>query len=90
MVCLRLLDLGKVIDLVFKVIDNGKGMTGKELSDIFTAKSNSKGSGGVGVKNVRDRIQLYFGAAYGVAFESVKGEGTTAIIRLPAVIESEL
>jgi two-component system, sensor histidine kinase YesM len=77
-------------DLIFKVIDNGKGMTSKELSDIFNAKSNSKGSGGVGVKNVRDRIQLYFGAAYGVSFESIKGEGTIATIRLPAVIESEL
>ncbi len=77
-------------DLVFKVIDNGKGMTNQELSDIFIARSNSKGSGGIGVKNVRDRIQLYFGASFGVSFESVKGEGTTATIRLPVNIDSEL
>jgi two-component system, sensor histidine kinase YesM len=76
-------------DLVFKVIDNGKGMTSQELSDIFITKSNSKGSGGVGVKNVRDRIQLYFGASYGISFESVKGKGTTATIRLPAIVDGE-
>jgi two-component system sensor histidine kinase YesM len=77
-------------DLVFKVIDNGIGMTGKELSQIFNSNLPSKGSSGIGVKNVLDRIQLYFGPNYGVSFESMKGKGTTAIIRLPAIIEGEL
>ena len=77
-------------DLVFKVIDNGTGMTSKELSEIYTSKPISKGLGGIGIANVRERIQLYFGAAYGVTFESVKGEGTVATIRLPALTEGEL
>lgn len=77
-------------DLVFKVVDNGIGMTGKELSQIFNSNLPSKGSSGIGVKNVLDRIQLYFGPNYGVSFESMKGKGTTAIIRLPAIIEGEL
>lgn len=77
-------------DLVFKVVDNGIGMTSKELSEIFNSNSPSKGSSGIGVKNVLDRIQLYFGLDYGVSFESFKGKGTTATIRLPAIIDSEL
>lgn len=77
-------------DLVFKIIDNGIGMTSKELSEIFNSNSPSKGSSGIGVKNVLDRIQLYFGPDYGVSFESIKGKGTTATIRLPAVIKGDL
>ena len=77
-------------DLVFKVIDNGTGMTDQELSELYTARPTSKGSGGIGVNNVRERIQLYFGASYGVTFESVKGEGTVVTIRLPALTESNL
>ena len=78
-------------DLVFKVIDNGTGMTSQELSELYNPRTTSKGKGlgGVGVANVRERIQLHFGASYGVTFESVKGEGTVAIIRLPALIGGE-
>ncbi|MGB7537329.1 MAG: sensor histidine kinase [Anaerolineales bacterium] len=76
-------------DLVFKVIDNGTGMTSRELSELNHSKPTSKGPGGVGVTNVRERIQLYFGASYGVAFESVMGEGTIATIRLPALTEDK-
>jgi two-component system sensor histidine kinase YesM len=77
-------------DLVFKIIDNGTGMTGQELSKLYRPRAVSNGPGGVGVINVHERIQLYFGVSYGVTFESAKGEGTVAIIRLPALTESEL
>jgi two-component system sensor histidine kinase YesM len=77
-------------DLVFKVIDNGTGMTSQELSKLFNPRPASKGPGGVGVINVHERIQLYFGASYGVTFESTKGKGTVATIRLPARVEGEL
>jgi sensor histidine kinase YesM len=42
-------------------------------------------SGGVGVKNVQERIRLTFGAEYGVRLESVPGEGTTAVVRIPVI-----
>jgi two-component system sensor histidine kinase YesM len=77
-------------DIVFKVIDNGAGMTSQELSALYQPRAASKGLGGVGVTNVNERIQLYFGAAYGVTFESKKGKGTVVTIRLPALIENEL
>jgi two-component system, sensor histidine kinase YesM len=77
-------------DLIFKVIDNGTGMTRQELDDLMNGRLASKGLGGVGVKNVRERIRLYFGDSYGVTYESEKGAGTTATIRLPATFEGDL
>jgi two-component system sensor histidine kinase YesM len=76
--------------LIFKVIDNGKGMTSQELLDLNNSIQPSKEQGGLGVANVRERIQLYFGGSYGVTFESVQGEGTVATIRLPALTEDDL
>ncbi|MDR0688825.1 MAG: sensor histidine kinase, partial [Spirochaetaceae bacterium] len=40
---------------------------------------------GVGVRNVDERIKLYFGPDYGLEFESREEEGTTVFIHLPAV-----
>lgn len=76
--------------LVFRIIDNGVGMTKRELSDLYRSKSPTMSHGGVGVTNVRERIQLYFGRAYGISFESKKGVGTTATIRLPTLTEGRL
>lgn len=42
----------------------------------------------VGVRNVHERIQLYFGPSYGLSFHRNDGMGTTVRIQLPA-IESE-
>lgn len=39
--------------------------------------------GGIGIKNVDQRIKLHYGDGYGVAITSVIGEGTTAIYTLP-------
>jgi two-component system sensor histidine kinase YesM len=40
---------------------------------------------GVGVRNVDERIKLYFGPDYGLAFESREDAGTTVFIHLPAI-----
>jgi len=76
-------------DLIFQVIDNGAGMTSQELEDLNHPAPGVPGRGGVGVTNVRERIQLYFGDSYGVTFASAKGGGTVATIRLPARKEGE-
>jgi two-component system sensor histidine kinase YesM len=77
-------------DLIFKVIDNGAGMTKQELDDLMEGRLVPKGLGGVGVKNVRERIRLYYGDSYGVSYESEPGVGTIATVRLPAHIDGEL
>ena len=37
----------------------------------------------MGVLNVHERIQLYYGKEYGLKFSSIEGIGTTVEIRIP-------
>ncbi len=69
--------------MVLQVQDDGIGMDGETLEHIFEKHVRDTRSNGVGLKNVKERIQLYYGAEYGITYESVPGEGTTAVIRLP-------
>ena len=49
-------------DLYMRVSDNGLGMTKEQVEGMFTDKPHVKsGSGsGIGVRNVNERIRLYF------------------------------
>lgn len=74
-------------DLFFMVKDNGLGMTEDQVAGLFSGQvqvTSKKGSG-IGVKNVNERIKLYFGERYGLTIESEPDEGTAIIICLPAV-----
>ncbi len=68
---------------VIEIIDDGKGMTEEELRNVFTRKQTNYKSNGVGTVNVQKRLQLYYGADYGLSYRSVQGEGTTAIVKIP-------
>lgn len=73
-------------ELYLSVTDNGLGMTEDKVSLVLAGKSNSgngRGSG-IGVKNVNERIKLYFGDDYGLKIDSEPDVGTTIIIHLPA------
>ena len=73
-------------ELYISVSDNGLGMTEDKVNLVLAGKSNSgngRGSG-IGVKNVNERIKLYFGEDYGLKIESEPDVGTTIIIHLPA------
>jgi two-component system sensor histidine kinase YesM len=61
------------------------------LSDETPPDSPSgRGRGsGVGIRNVDERIKLYFGGSYGLEFKSDEGEGTTVYIHLPAIPREE-
>ena len=72
-------------ELYLSVADNGLGMTEDKVEMILTGKSssgNGRGSG-IGVKNVNERIKLYFGEAYGLTIDSEPDEGTKVTIHLP-------
>ncbi len=59
--------------LYFKIIDNGVG-----IADLSTLET------GYGVKNVKERIKLFYGEEYGVSFASELNVGTTVDIVIPA------
>ncbi|MFR7472558.1 MAG: sensor histidine kinase [Ruminococcus sp.] len=75
-----------VDDLVrIDVIDNGEGMTEEQVAKMMQGNVvSSKRGSGIGVKNVNDRVRLYFGDTYGVTILSALDEGTTARITFPA------
>lgn len=73
--------------LLIKVRDNGPGMTPEKaeaLSRGEAVESGKKGSG-IGVRNVLQRIQLYFGEEYGLSVWSEPDEGTEITICLPVI-----
>jgi two-component system sensor histidine kinase YesM len=71
--------------VVIRVGDNGVGMSAEILSALNEGNVEPSTNGGVGVKNVQERIRLSFGTEYGVRLESVAGVGTTAVVRIPVV-----
>lgn len=79
-------------DLYLKVSDNGLGMTEEQVARLFsdTPHTGSSRGSGIGVKNVNERIRLYFGSEYGLSIESEPDEGTVVTIHLPAVSYSEI
>lgn len=79
--------------LCFTIQDNGLGMTQEQAESLLTSTTphvSSKRGSGIGVKNVNERIRLYFGETYGLEIESEPDEGTTIRIHLPAVPYSEI
>lgn len=64
--------------LIFEVEDDGVGM--KDVSLAYK---------GYGIRNVRERIKLYYGDDGDVSFESYEGVGTKVTIRLLLTVEKE-
>ena len=78
-------------NLYLSVEDNGLGMTEEQVERLFTDTGHvpSRRGSGIGVKNVNERIHLYFGKNYGLSIESEPDEGTTVRIHLPAIAYEE-
>lgn len=68
-------------DVVLTVTDNGIGMDEAQCHAILSHDQSEPG--GIGIKNVADRIRIYFGAPYGLSIESEPDRGTRVTIRLP-------
>ncbi|HAE21893.1 MAG TPA: histidine kinase [Spirochaetaceae bacterium] len=82
------------------VRDDGVGMDDVQLTRLRATLAGGEPDGGggdysphsgLGVRNVDERIKLYFGPGYGLSYESEEDGGTIVRVRLPAIIgESEL
>lgn len=73
--------------IVFTICDNGVGMSEEQVTNIL--KKELTDSKGIGVKNVNDRIKIYFGEEYGIVVESELDKGTTISIKIPAIMEAD-
>lgn len=73
--------------IVFEVEDNGVGMTEEQCQEILKKDAGDKA--GIGIKNVNDRIKIYFGEEYGIKIRSELDEGTCVTITMPKITEND-
>lgn len=72
-------------DILFTVEDNGTGMDEEQIRAVMSKERSDRA--GIGVKNVNDRLKIYFGPRYGISIESAPDEGTRVHILMPKVRE---
>jgi len=80
--------------VILEVSDNGIGLPPVALQNVHsslapmqTSDFPEPGLRGVALSNIQRRIQLRFGADYGIQISSMLGEGTTVAIKLPVTEE---
>ncbi|MGN7456216.1 cache domain-containing sensor histidine kinase [Paenibacillus pasadenensis] len=76
--------------IVLTVEDNGIGMDGPTLRRVAEGKKDEKWSpmedgerGGLGLRNVADRLRIHYGPSYGMMICSSPGEGTIIRCTIP-------
>ncbi|MDN8589738.1 hypothetical protein B2I21_12445 [Chryseobacterium mucoviscidosis] len=72
--------------LICEIMDNGDGIEGFSMGESLpNPKNNRQLFSGIGIRNVHDRIELLYGAPYGVTIMSKPGEGTRVTVTLPLI-----
>lgn len=74
-------------DIVFIVTDNGVGMSQEQAEGLLNREPGDRT--GIGIKNVNDRLRIYFGEKYGLHITSELDVGTRVEIRMPKIGEGE-
>ncbi|TQK62445.1 two-component system sensor histidine kinase LytS [Brevibacillus sp. AG162] len=65
------------------VADNGVGMEVDPFEPALDEKIAGRQLSGIGLANVKSRLQSLYGEPYGIVIESKSGSGTTCTIQLP-------
>lgn len=74
--------------LCFTVEDNGKGMTGEQINNIFLKSGSEREDNyNIGIENVYSRLKLRYGEGCSLTIESRQGLYTRTLIKLPVLME---
>ena len=73
--------------LFIEVIDDGIGITETELENIRKRLIDRTQSKHIGLVNVNERIQLFFGTQYAMEITSQVNKGTAVMLKLPVIKE---
>ena len=72
--------------------DNGCGISERKLRELLewinTPEPENK-TGSIGLRNVNQRIKIFYGEDYGVSIASILGKGTTVKLTLPFDLEGK-
>ena len=73
-------------DVFLTVADDGVGMDADTLrANFLPAQEDAAAlSGGYGIRNINERLRIFYGAGYGLSCVSAPGRGTAVTIRIPA------
>ena len=71
--------------LVFLISDDGIGMPGELLEQIFSGNVDSPSGSGIAIYNIHNRLQLFYDKEFGLTYRSKEGEYTEVEIRIPAI-----
>ena len=66
---------------IIEVEDNGLGMSGERLDQVFNGVDD--GGSGIGLRNVSERLRVIYGDHAGLELTSEPGRGTVARIEIP-------
>ncbi|MDO3410214.1 sensor histidine kinase [Saccharibacillus sp. CPCC 101409] len=76
--------------------DDGSGIDPRRLAELneeIRSGSDSPGTsytgvklGGIGLRNVHQRVRLFYGEEYGLSLESVEGQYTRVVLTIPRVL----
>ena len=75
--------------LLITVEDDGVGMTPEQLETILDKKESDAESSKIGVYNVNERLQLFFGPEAVMKYYSTPGKRTMVMLVLPIIREKE-
>ncbi|MHA0856819.1 sensor histidine kinase [Paenibacillus sp. CMAA1364] len=70
--------------IVFVVEDNGVGMTKDKLDQLNSDSLQT----GYGIRNVKDKLRLYFGTEAGVRYEAREHQGIRVLITIPVTMDT--
>jgi len=71
--------------LFLRVSDNGYGIRRETIDELYRTFQDGAVSNNVGLKNIYQRVMIYYGGNAGMSIESELDEGTTITIKQPIV-----
>lgn len=71
--------------VIVRVSDNGRGIDEGTIKKLSEDRWNKSSFNKVGLLNVRERIRIIFGEAYGLDVSSRQGEGTVVTMTMPVI-----
>jgi sensor histidine kinase YesM len=81
--------IGNTIQI--EVFDNGKGMDQSQIEQLMDKNMKTKNTySSIGIRNIQERIKLFFGENYGLFFESREDEYTKVILEIPLLSVADL
>lgn len=71
-------------EILLWVNDDGIGIPPDRLDMITRGTIGNSSGSSYGIKNINERLKLFYGEKYGLSYKSDYGKGTTVEIRIPA------